>query len=117
MRSTLVRSASREGFGGGEVVAAVREIVGSGGQVAKAESPRGELLMSADLREWLFVCECDRGDCEERVLLTLLGYEELRSRQGLVLAPGHRASRTARARRAARELREEAQALQAQAAQ
>jgi hypothetical protein len=97
---------------------AKEQILGTGDPpVATAGAPRGELPASTDAAGWLFTCECDRTFCEERVVLTLSEYEELRSRRAPVLAPGHRARRTAQTRRTAAELREEAQALKAQAAQ
>jgi hypothetical protein len=62
------------------------------------------------------VCECERPDCKERVILSFAEYKGARQRRDLVLAPGHEASRTARARRIARALVSDSQALHAEAA-
>lgn len=38
---------------------------------------------------WQFVCECGADDCDERVGLSLPGYDALRDVDGALLAPGH----------------------------
>src|SRR5689334_19982283 len=48
-----------------------------------------------------FLCECDRPDCHERVVLSVAEYEALRGRRELVLAVGHEESPEQRARRLA----------------
>ena len=50
---------------------------------------------------WEFVCECERADCDERVVLSLSDYEALRNRRDLVLAPEHPESPRERERRIA----------------
>jgi predicted Zn-ribbon and HTH transcriptional regulator len=54
---------------------------------------------------WEFVCECGLEGCAEHVRLPLSGYDELKTTDDLLLAPGH-------ARRRARELRQRAQEMQ-----
>jgi len=66
---------------------------------------------------WEFVCECDREDCNEHVVLSLAEYERLRERRDLVLAAGHSETPVQRARRMAAALRNDAAALHAQATQ
>jgi len=66
---------------------------------------------------WEFICECNRPDCEARVVLSLPQYEALRARRDRVLAPGHEETHGQRARRIATELRDNAAALRAQAQQ
>lgn len=61
-----------------------------------------------------YVCECDRRGCQQRVVLTVAEYGQLRRERALVLAPGHR-SRPLEARATARRLQDEARALQAEA--
>jgi len=58
---------------------------------------------------WEFLCECGLEDCTEHVRLPLSDYDELRTADGTLLAPGH-------VRRRARELRQQAQALRADTA-
>jgi hypothetical protein len=61
------------------------------------------------------VCECERPDCNERVILSPDDYAAIKKRRDLVVAAGHEESAAMRARRIAHALRDEAQALQAQA--
>jgi hypothetical protein len=42
---------------------------------------------------WEFVCECGDEDCNERVGLSLDGYDELRDAEDALLAPGHSPTR------------------------
>jgi hypothetical protein len=78
---------------------------------------RGEAREPGRGATWEFVCECDREDCDEHVVLSLAEFERLRERRDLVLAAGHSESSAQRARRMAAALRDDAAALQAQAAQ
>lgn len=62
-------------------------------------------------REWEFVCECGREECDERVLLTIDAYIALHDHGDAVLADGHQLSQAQRARG----LRDDAEALKHQA--
>jgi hypothetical protein len=64
---------------------------------------------------WEFVCECERPDCNERVILSPAEFEGIKARRDLVVAPGHEESAAMRARRIAHALCDEAEALHAQA--
>ena len=42
-----------------------------------------------DVSKWEFVCECGKQGCTERVGLPLARYDELKSADVALLAPGH----------------------------
>ena len=48
-----------------------------------------------DSSSWEFVCECGDDRCNERLRLALARYDELRSTQVALLAPGHTPRRLA----------------------
>jgi hypothetical protein len=64
---------------------------------------------------WDFLCECGSADCKEWVTLLLWQYEELRTKGGAVLAPGHEMKRGEQSRRKALQLADDAKAVRAQA--
>jgi len=49
----------------------------------------------ADASNWEFVCECGEQGCTERVGLPLSRYDELKSSDATLLAPGHALRRSA----------------------
>ena len=48
-----------------------------------------------DASAWEFVCECGEAGCTERVGLPLARYDELKSDDAILLAPGHHLRRSA----------------------
>jgi hypothetical protein len=48
-----------------------------------------------DASNWEFVCECGEQGCTERVGLPLVRYDELRTADAVLLAPGHALRRSA----------------------
>jgi hypothetical protein len=48
-----------------------------------------------DVSKWEFVCECGERGCTERVGLPLDRYDELKSADATLLAPGHALARSA----------------------
>jgi hypothetical protein len=100
-------------------VASVSDICEQPNREPTLVDPVAALLRQPDAEpdaSWEFVCECERPDCTERVVLSFAEFETARQRRDLVLAPGHEESRTARARRIARALVSDSQALHAEAA-
>jgi len=87
--------------------------------LAEVNARISEYAASADVGgvTWEFVCECGAVECQERISLTLVAFEELR-RAGLpILAEGHELSRRQLARRRSQTLIDEATALNAEARQ
>jgi hypothetical protein len=48
-----------------------------------------------DSSAWEFVCECGEVGCTERIGLPLVQYDELKSADAALLAPGHQLGRSA----------------------
>ena len=64
---------------------------------------------------WEFVCECGAVECQERISLSLVAFEELRRTEMPILAEGHELSGPQLARRRSQTLIDEATALNAEA--
>jgi len=87
--------------------------------LAEVNARISEYAASADVGgvTWEFVCECGAVECQERISLSLVAFEELRRADLPVLAEGHELSRQQLARRRSQTLVDEATALNAEARQ
>jgi hypothetical protein len=87
--------------------------------LAEVNARISEYAASADVGgvTWEFVCECGAVECQQRISLSLVAFEELRKTDTPILAEGHELSRPQLARRRSQALIEEATALNAEARQ
>ena len=87
--------------------------------LAEVNARISEYAASADVGGviWEFVCECGAVECQERISLSLVAFEEHRRADVPVLAEGHELSRRQPARRRSQTLVDEATALNAEARQ